>query len=114
MDSLLPNEQTAGLVLFNIVILLLLFFTLKEALEPPHMVSLAKYRFALFLCVIFCVFSFWGTDWFHYLEKFPMLLSGEKGHMESIYVWIAQNLSPNYIIFRLIIWGGAFYLFIKT
>ena len=114
MDIFLPTHQIPGLVLFNIFILLLLFFILKEALEPPHMVSLAKYRFALFLCVIFCVFSFWGTDWFHYLEKFPMLQSGEKGHMEDIYAWIAQNLSPNYIIFRLIIWGGAFFLFIKT
>lgn len=77
------------------------------------MVSLAKYRFALFLCVVFCVFSFWGTDWFHYLQQFPMLLSGEKGHMEDVYVWIAQNLAPNYLLFRLIIWGVAFYLFIK-
>ena len=113
MDLFLPTQQTPVLVLFNIILLLLLYLTLKEATEPPHMVSLAKYRFALFLCVVFCIFSFWGADWFHYLEAFPMLQSGEKGHMEDVYVWIAQNLSPNYVIFRLIIWGGAFYLFIK-
>ena len=113
MEAFLPTHQTPVLVLFNIILLSLLVFTLKDALYPPHMVSLAKYRIALSLCIVFCVFSFWGTDWFHYFEQFPMLQSGEKGHMEDVYVWIVQNLSPNYLIFRLIIWGGAFYLFIK-
>lgn len=112
MYSFLPTQQTPSLVLFNIFLLFLLFLTLKEALEPPHIVSLAKYRFALILCVIFCLFSFWGTDWFNYFDFFPNLQSGDKGHMEDVYVWIARNLSPNYLIFRLIIWGGAFYLFI--
>lgn len=114
MEAFLPTHQTPVLVLFNIILLFLLIFTLKDALYHPHMVSLAKYRFALSLCVIFCLFSFWGTDWFHYLELFPMLQSGERGHMEEVYVWIVQNLSPNYLLFRLIIWGGAFFLFIKT
>ena len=34
-------------------------------------------------------------------------------NIEDIYVWIAQNLSPNYLIFRLIIWGGAFGLYLR-
>ena len=68
----------------------------------------------LFLCLLFCTFSFWGTDWFHYQDVFPSLKAGWKGHMEEVYAWIAQNLSPNYTVFRLVIWGSAFLLYLRT
>jgi hypothetical protein len=62
------------------------------------------------------MFSFWGTDWFHYQEIFSAIKSDQftSTHMEPFYVWIIQNLSPNYLSFRLLVWGGAFFFYIKT
>lgn len=110
----MPTAQTPLLVFFNILIIVLIYNTLKSVRYYPYAVLSSKYNFASLLCLIFCLFSFWGTDWFHYLELFPGLQLGWKGHMEEVYVWIAQNLSPNYIVFRLVIWGSAFFLFLKT
>lgn len=69
---------------------------------------------SILICICYCLFSFNDTDWFHYQELFPGLKLGWKGHMEEIYVWIAQNLSPNYIVFRLVVWGSAFFLYLRT
>ncbi|MBO7067097.1 MAG: hypothetical protein J6W52_00210 [Bacteroidaceae bacterium] len=62
--------------------------------------------------MIFCLFSFWGTDWFHYAEMYINLvyMDGFNTSLENVYYFIANYLSPNYLVFRAIIWGGALYL----
>ena len=61
--------------------------------------------------MVFCLFSFWGTDWFHYAEMYFNILyvSGFNTSLESVYTVIAA-ISPNYLVFRAIIWGVALYL----
>ena len=61
--------------------------------------------------LVFCLFSFWGTDWFHYAEMYFNILyvSGFNTSLESVYTLIAA-ISPNYLVFRAIIWGSALYL----
>ncbi len=61
------------------------------------------------LMVLFCVFSFWDTDYFHYLSRFDWLHNGNlDASMEEIYTWIAER-SSSYSIFRLFVWGASIF-----
>ena len=110
---MLPHEQTSLLVFFNLFLILMIYLTLKKSLRKPFIVLKSNYKLAKILCLIFCLFSFWGMDWFHYQESFERIKLGGFSHLEDIYVWIINNLSPNYLIFRVIIWGSALLLFFR-
>lgn len=107
-------HQTAWMVFFNILIVFCNYCVLKDALKYPFKVSKAKYNIGWILCLLFCLFSFWGTDWFHYLETYVFIKDGYRTNLEDVYVWIIQNISPDYLFFRLVVWGTALFLFIKT
>ena len=109
----LPTQSSPYLVIIDILIIFITYITLKGALKSPYIINKSKYYFAVFLCVVFCLFPFWGSDWFHYLMFFPLMQKDYELNIEDVYFWIAQNLSPNYLIFRLIIWGGAFCLYLR-
>lgn len=111
---MLPNKQSALLVLMNIIMIGCNCLVLKKSLKAPYHTTIGKYRLGVFMCLLFCLFSFWGTDWFHYLEDYFFIRDGYRTNLEDVYVWIIQNISPNYICFRLVVWGTALYLFVKT
>ena len=101
--------QTPLLVLLNILVMLYFFVLIRPALKnygniPNDWIVLAK-----FLIILFCLFSFWGVDWFHYAQIFAKIKKYGGTHMEDVYVSIAQ-FSPNYLVFRFIIWGSAVFL----
>lgn len=107
MHSFLPTEQTAGLVFFNLCLLLLMYALMKKALRPPYIAPPTNRTLTVLLMFVFVLFSFWGLDWFGYQSSFEYLKNGYPGHMEEVYLWIVQNLSPNYIMFRFVVWGGS-------
>ncbi|WP_308234913.1 EpsG family protein [uncultured Prevotella sp.] len=111
---MLPTEQSALLVLLNIIMIGCNYLVLKDSLKNPYHTTIGKYRLGVFLCSLFCLFSFWGTDWFHYLETYDIIRAGYETNLENVYVWIIQNISPYYLIFRLIVWGSALCLLVKT
>lgn len=66
------------------------------------------------IILIFCVFSTFDGDWFSYRKTFRILCNAviNNTQLEDVYVWIIHNLTLNsYIIFRLIIWGGALFFY---
>lgn len=107
MYSFLPIEQTAGLVLFNVCLVLFIYCLMDKALKPPFIVPVGNRNLTIILMFIFVLFSFWGADWFHYYSEFGNLRRGGRTNLEDVYVWIAQNLSPNYLLFRLVVWGSS-------
>ena len=109
MHSFLPTEQTACLVFFNLCLILLMYALMKKALRPPYIVAPINRVLTVLLMFVFVLFSFWGADWFHYLMKFSYLQMGDIGHMEEIYGWIARTFTPNYLIFRFILWGTSLF-----
>lgn len=108
------TKQTVLLVLTNIVWIAGLYLYTKPALRFSQF-SKKKQRNVLFLILVFCIFSFWGNDWFNYLDYYHEITIGygEYVPIEKIYLSIA-DISSNYIIFRLIIWGMGLFLFYKT
>lgn len=106
-------QQTPLLVFLNVLMVGCNYLLLKSTLKYPYTISNGKFGIGCFVCLLFCLFSFWGTDWFHYNETFFWVKEGLHTHLEDIYIWIIQCLSPNYLVFRLIVWGLALYLFYR-
>ena len=108
------GHQTPLLVATNILLFLLLFFLTKPSINRGGLHS-SRIYLVYFLIFVFCLFSFWGADWFHYLNLFQKLkISPLKStHLEPFYVWLI-NITPNYLIFRLLIWGGSLVLLMRT
>lgn len=71
--------------------------------------TLSKYNILLaFLAVVFlCLFAFYDTDYFHYLDIFNSVSLGYIFHIEEIYLPIAMFANGSYFLFRLYIWGFA-------
>lgn len=106
------DESSALLVFIDIIIYFIIYFNFKNSKCFPYRIKKNK-TFGLFLLLLFCLFSFWGSDWFHYYELFPEIKAGSDTHLENVYYLIGR-ISPNYIIFRLIIWGTGLILYAKT
>lgn len=109
------THQTPILVLTNIVLLLWFYFMLKPSLRNANSITSKKVFVIEFIILVFCLFSFWGTDWYGYLSYFELVKSGYYEHVpiERVYLWLMEVL-PSYVLFRLVVWGLGLFLTIKA
>ena len=107
-------EQTPFLVSINLLMLLLNLLIMSPAMHSPYKASSLRRSTSIIIIFLFCLFSFWGPDWFHYAEKFGVLINDYDSDIEDIYYYIAKYLSPNYLIFRMIVWWGGLLLLFQT
>lgn len=107
-------QQTSWMVFLNILMVGCSYSVLKGSVKYPFQVSSKKYNIGVLLCFLFCLFSFWGTDWFHYLDGYNLIKAGFRTNFEEVYYWIIENISPHYLIFRVVVWGSALFLFLRT
>lgn len=107
--------QTPLLVFSNLLLIFILNRYTRPAFVSCHL-SQMRIRVTIILCFVFCLFSFWGADWFGYLQYFIWAKSGgiEQVPMESFYLWLLDEVCTNYLLFRVIVWGVALGLFIFT
>lgn len=111
MLELIGYEKTGGLVLSNIIILIICYACFAKAKVYPFIIQSSTKKYIGIICLlVFFVFAFWGADWFHVAQFYSQIQKGASTHMEDVYVWISQHIAPNYIIFRLIIWGACLWL----
>lgn len=110
------SGQTAFLVFQNLVLLFLAYIVMAPSIKEPCKVSKGRLFFGLLLCFLFCMFSFWGADWFGYIYEIGIIqdYGASNSNLESFYVWIVENVTDNYLLFRAIIWGGALILLLLT
>ena len=92
-------------LVFNLFFFLLLVFFSYKNTKSNSVVN----NWLVFIGIVtFCVYAYWGRDFFRYEDIFNTYkISHELGHVEDAYDTI-YNLSPNYSVFRLLLWGGAF------
>lgn len=104
-------EPIPILVFSNLLMIAFLFLLGRKGLSEPYIFRPWRRSLMIFTSFVFCLFSFWGTDWFHYAEMYFSILyvSGFNTSLEPVYSLIAI-MSPNYLVFRAIIWGVALYL----
>ena len=116
------SKDNPYLVLTNILIIIILYLVLRPSTKDNCQQQFfypRKIKIATALIFIFCIFSFWGGDWFHYIKDFHNVKTNSyRYHLENVYIWIIKYLSPNYITFRLYVWGTsiliAFAIFKRT
>lgn len=107
-------EQTPILVFTNLVMIAFLYLYTRPAYHTG-VLSNKRRRTAIAMSLVFCLFSFWGKDWFGYQGYFLEIKSGfPVSSMEEFYNWLVATLCPNYIVFRFFVWGTALLLFYKT
>ena len=104
MLELIGNERTGFLVFLNIAMFAIAYFSLKPAFDLSKGFKQSRYLMGLSMIVLFFIFPFWGNDFFHIAIAYSYIANGGNTHMESIYVWIMQNLCHEYISFRMLIW----------
>lgn len=95
------------LVGLNLLMWFIAYSMVHQALDTPYYLTKYKKRAAFCILLLFCVYSFWGSDLFHVYDAYHELVQNN-WHLESTYHWIAANLAPNsYFLWRLIVWGLA-------
>lgn len=96
--------------------LILAFLIMKPAFVSPYVVNGTRRTMAIIICFLFCLFSFWGADWYGYIAEIEVVkrFGASNSNMERFYIWLIENVSDNYLVFRTIIWGSALLLFLLT
>lgn len=106
---MLQESLTLWQGVFNIVLWGIIVWILSPALKYPYILSKAAKFWGIVFIVLFCLFPFWGGDYFHYKEYFYEIQRGGYSKMEEVYTWIIENFGYSYTFFRLIVWGGALF-----
>lgn len=108
-------QQTPLLVFSNLLLIFILYRYTRPAFVSGYLSSM-RIKVTIALCFVFCLFSFWGADWFGYLAYFKWAKNGSIEHvpMESFYLWLVDKVCTDYLQFRMIVWGLALILFIFT
>lgn len=103
------NQQSATieeLLLCGLLYAVMLYIAYKNRVENKRRQNIIL----IIGIVLLCLFSFWGSDYFHYLEAFQSYKHARDiYHIEEAYMPIFA-FSPSYSLFRFIIWGTAFAL----
>ncbi len=72
-----------------------------------------KYFFVGFWMALYAVLGFLAHDTYHYSTAYSMMLSdGMKYGVEDFYFWLVEVLPNSYILWRVVVWGGASVLMI--
>ena len=100
-------------VLLNILLYVGIIALLKPVLRR-RTVGKKNVRIACLLILAFCLFAYWGGDYIHYREIIHEYVKGGYTHMEPFYRSICDLVGDRYLLFRLIVWGLALILLLKT
>lgn len=108
------SDQTTILVFFDILLLLIVYLSCRSVLKYPHYLNSLKRKWIIVTLFVFSLFSFYNTDWFHYQSLYEPMKKDLFTHVEPVFYFIAQNLSFDYISFRMIVWGGGLLIVILS
>ncbi len=112
MISTVPTHTIRLLLLIGIYYLIIVSLYWKK--NVTNFDSGQRTQMSLILCVlIHLVFAFDGGDYFNYYG-IVALRNFEDGAQEPFYSWLADLLDYNYLLWRLVVWGGALLLFAIT
>lgn len=102
---------TQILVLVDITLFFTIYLLLKPAISLKYKINKSRSNLSIIFIVLFCIYAFYDLDYFSYLNFFESSSRDtDISHLESVYLWIAHFVGNSYLLFRLVIWGGAFWL----
>lgn len=109
--------QTPQLIATNFLLIVIIYYSLQPAYY--YLEETPRQRFCIGVgCIfLFCMFSFWGSDWFSYQHEYLLVKESEwyrtKTSLESFYIWLIL-ISPHYFFFRFVVWGSALFFVLLT
>lgn len=101
------EKSTPQQVFVNVVLFLFLILQLYGQFNRNHPVPEWKRIIIILGILFFCLFPYWGNDYWHYMYDFHQIKKGGLTNLEDIYYDIIGDYMPSYFIFRLSIWGSA-------
>lgn len=110
------QEPSVGTAIFAFISYLLI---LKKGFLKSMNEGIQRFTFSsgtlVFLAVLMAIHTING-DFFHLMEAVHEydFTPGAYHAQEPVYVYLAQIINKNYLLFRLIVWGSAFYAIFKT
>lgn len=109
-------QESASLfqMIFLLSVWILIFIIMKPSFYYPYKVVKQNRNVAIFLTLIFCLYPFWGGDYFHYKSMFFEYKAGEYIPLEYPYKWIMDHLPSSYVLFRFVVWGGALLILFRV
>lgn len=111
------EKFTPGGVMVDIIILLFILLLLWKSYKYNRPAKQWKTFFAACLMIVFCVFGFYDTDYYHYKDLIELLSRKSLNtHIEDFHIWLIETLDYSVFWYRITIWGGAcmmFYCMVK-
>ena len=106
------------------IFLVLLGMTYPILIDPRERRS-KRIKWVYFVILLFCIIAFYGGDWFHYrdivnrlsrkrLELYELEDVSTQNHLEIVYWYISYFVKYNYILFRIVVFGGALLILRKA
>lgn len=119
--SIIPDAPSLGTALFTTFITFLLILYVQNVQRCPHKLPKNGVQVALFICLLVLLFPMAGGDYYDYKEWVEHAkandidsLSLYEEHYEKVYWAIVGLVHNNYLMFRLVVWGGALFLTYKA
>lgn len=108
------NVNNPNLVLISWGLFTLIWLFLGNALKKPFSSSPLRVFLGTLTILIFCIYAFYDSDYFHYKAVLKAIINGNSTHVEEFYKVLSKWTGDNYSLFRLLIWGPALLLFYST
>lgn len=104
---MIQEKATFVQALFDVILWLLIYLRLHKFYNEPYKRFQKSKIIGIFLILVFCLFPFWGGDYFHYYEQMIEYNKGGYLQQEPVYGWMYSTFSFSYTFLRLVIWGFA-------
>lgn len=114
--SSLASQRSALTTFFTLVLFCALLFITWPARRYPYRINRDSRIHAYWLILLYFVFAMNDGDWFHLYNLFQDSsfrsrdvsdISSQSAGLEQAYIFIAKIVGYNYLLFRLIVWGGT-------
>ena len=117
IDFVLNIEAETQIVHFCVFlfIYLLAFLTNRWQISNPYIRKKPSIRndSILFIAIVFLtIAAYTRGDFFHYAEYVQKGIGEE--HLEDVYIWLIYAVNRNYMLWRIVVWGGALLLLYFT
>lgn len=111
---MLQESATVLQSFFDLALWGALALVARLAYKEPYRMHPAIRFMSCFLILIFCLFPFWGGDYFHYNQAFYDYNHGGNLTQEPLYGWLYSTFSFSYTAWRFVVWGGALFLLFRA
>lgn len=117
MLSIIPSSPSSFAYFLAGVLSLLLVMSVVTVKIFSHRLSKEVINIALLLCLLNYLFPMGGTDFYSYKEEVEAsgftdtsVITQYDFHMEKPYYYIINIVANNYLLFRMVVWGGSLLL----